>query len=314
MDRPCKSHSYRVIKAVLTAASYIPRNLLTLLAYPVGRIWYALDRYHRGIAADNLLRAYGREMTPSRCRRLIQANFVQLVRVALELPSLLRITEGNLDSYVEFSGERHLKTALAEGRGVLFLTAHLGNWELMGLATPLKFKFPVHIMVRPLDHKPMDAVLTEIRSRTGNTVIDKDRSAGLVRERLRRNQIVAILLDQNASWYEGVYVPFFGRTACTNKGLALFAIRYGATVLPAFNIRQKNGRYKIMFEPAVDLVRTGDITRDIVENTERFNALIEKYIRMAPDNWLWVHRRWRIKGIPEPARKKIRGVGDLPFQ
>lgn len=308
------SKTYRVIRFVLYMGSYIPRRILTLCAYPVGIIWYSIDRYHRQIAFDNMRKAFRGELSAAELRRLIKANFIQLSRVALELPSLLRLNLNNVNSYVEFSGDSHLKAALAKGKGVLFLTAHLGNWELMGLATPLNFDFPVYVMVRPLDHKPMDAVLTEIRIRTGNIVIDKDKSAGLVRRLLRENQIIAILLDQNASWYEGVYVPFFGRVACTNKGLAMLAIRYGAAVVPVFNIRQRNGRYKIMFDPPVELIRTGDITRDIVENTQLFNEIIEKHIRMAPENWLWVHRRWRIKDIPESARKKVKGTVDLIFE
>jgi len=308
------SNTYRVIKNVLRVGSFIPRRILTLFAYPAGIIWYTIDRNHRKIAFDNMMKAFTDEITPSRCRRLVIANFIQLSRVALELPSLLRFNFQNMDSYVEFSGEEHPKAALAKGKGVFFLTAHLGNWEMMALATPLKFNFPAYIMARPLDHKPMDAVLTEIRTRTGNIVIDKDNSAGRLRELLRQNQVIGILLDQNASWFEGVYVPFFGRVACTNKGLAMLAIRYGATVVPAFNIRQKNGRYKIMFDPPVKLIRTGDLGRDIVENTRRFNEIIEKYIRLGPENWLWVHRRWRIKDIPESARKKVRGDIDLLFQ
>jgi KDO2-lipid IV(A) lauroyltransferase len=305
------NNAYRLIRKAMLSGSRIPRKLLTRLAHPIGTFWYAADRYHRDIALSNMINAFPGEMTASQCRRIVQKNFIQLTRVALELPSLFRLDRRNLESYAGFCGENHLRAALTGGKGVLFLTAHLGNWELMALATPLKFDFPVHVLVRPLDHKPLDAIFKEIRTLTGNRIVDKDNSAGLVRELLRRNQIVAILLDQNASWYEGVYVPFFGRTACTNKGLALFALRYGATVLPAFNVRQKDGRYKIMFEPPVNLVRTGDIGRDVVENTRIFNEIIEKYIRMAPDNWLWVHRRWRIKDIPESARRKMRGIGNI---
>ena len=309
------SNTYRVASNLLRFVSFIPRRILTLFAYPIGMIWYIFDGCHRKIAFDNMMKAFSGEITRSRCRRLVKANFVQLLRVALELPSLLRMNLRNLDSYVEFSGVAHLKAVLAAGKGALFLTAHLGNWEMMGLAMPLKFGFShqAHAMARPLDHKPMEAILTEIRTRTGNRVIDKDKSAGVVGGLLRQNQKIAILLDQNASWFEGVYVPFFGRVACTNKGFAMLAIRYGVPVVPMFNIRQKNGRYKVMFDPPVELIRTGDLSRDIVENTRLFNEIIEKHIRMAPDNWLWVHRRWRIKDIPEFARKKVKGDVDSLF-
>jgi len=138
--------------------------------------------------------------------------------------------------------------------------------------------------------------------------LDKDKSAAEVSALLRKNQVVGILLDQNSSWYEGVYVPFFGKTACTNKGLAMFAIRYGAKVIPVFNVRLRDGRYRVIFNPPLDLVHSGNVSNDIVENTARFNKVIEDHIRMAPDNWLWVHRRWRIKKIPARARQKIKGL------
>ncbi|MBW1698346.1 MAG: lysophospholipid acyltransferase family protein [Deltaproteobacteria bacterium] len=299
--------SYILIKKVMWLASGVPRRLMRAFAFPLAAVWYLFDHYHRKIAIDNVMKAYGDRLSRRECRKLVRANFFHLMTVALELPSLLRLRKDNVDSYVEISGEQHLRSALSRGRGVLFLTAHLGNWELMALAPGLKYDFSVYVMVRPLDYAPMDNVLTEIRSRTGNIVLDKDKSAGAVRELLKQNQIIGILMDQNSSWYEGVYVPFFGRVACTNKGPAMFALRYGATVVPAFNFRLKNGKYRITFCPPVDPIRTGNVSRDIVETTALFNRIIEAHIKMAPDNWLWIHRRWRIKDIPQSARKKIKG-------
>ena len=187
------SNTCRVIRKTLWIGSLIPRRILTLIAYPMGLIWYIFDRRHRHIAFDNMMKAFSGDITPSRCRRLVKANFIQLSRVALELPALLRLNAKNMDAYVEFSGEEHLKAALAKGKGVLFFTAHLGNWELMALATPLKFNFPVHVMARPLDHQPMDAVLSEVRTRTGNKLIDKDNSAGHLRGLLRQNQLLSLI-------------------------------------------------------------------------------------------------------------------------
>lgn len=305
MSKSKEDLQYSIIKWFLKALAIVPRGLLVCLAVSLGRIWYLLDRYHRDIAFDNMLKAFSDEIDKAGICHMVKANFVQLVRVALEIPSLLKLSKHNIDSYVVFSGQSHLKEALLRGKGILFLSAHLGNWELATLATSLKFDLPINALVRPLDFSPMDKVLTEIRSRTGNKVLDKDKSASSIRQMLSKNQVIGIMLDQNASWHEGVYVPFFNRITCTNKGLAIFAMRYGATVLPIFNIRQKDGRYRIMFEPPVSLVQSSNIRRDIVENTELFNTIIEKYVRMAPDNWLWIHRRWRIKDIPERAKIKV---------
>jgi KDO2-lipid IV(A) lauroyltransferase len=299
---------YRVIKTTLNLLAEIPRSQLIRLAIPLGKIWYGLDHYHRRIALKNMWSAFGREKKAFEIKQMVRANFIQLVRVTLEIPSLLKLSRHNLDAYVDISGQENLKSALARGKGVLVLTAHLGNWELMALAASIELDLPMNVMARPLDSVPFDRVITEIRSRTGNQVLNKDKSAGIVSQMLNENQVIGILLDQNSSWYEGVYVPFFDKRACTNKGLAMFAMRYGAHVVPVFNIRLADGRYRIIFEPPLKLVRTGDVSRDILENTARFNTIIEKYVRMAPDNWLWVHRRWRIKEIPEHARKKIKGL------
>jgi len=296
---------YRIARAIIQMLAPVPRPLMNRAAVPLGVLWHRIDERHRGIALENMSRAYGNEMDEAEVQKRVRSTFIHLATAALEMPSLLRLSRRNLDAYVRFSGDRYMRDALSRRKGILFLTGHLGNWELMGLATTLRYNFSCHLLARPLDYAPLDRILTEIRCRMGNEVIDKVRSARAIGKVLEQNGILAILLDQNASWYDGVYVPFFGRTACTNRGFALFALRYDPVVLPIFNTRQADGRYEITFDRPVSLTRSGDINRDIVENTARFNRVIEKHIRMAPDNWLWVHRRWWLKEIPEKAKKKM---------
>lgn len=295
---------YHLIKIGLKGLAAIPRRTLIKLAVPIGRIWYGLDRRHRKIAFDNMRIAFGREKDEHELNALIQANFIQLARLFLEIPSLMRLNRKNLDRYVTFSGLEHINKVMAAGKGMLLLTAHLGNWELMALAWALKSGRSCHVIARPLDYAPINRIMNEIRSATGNRVVDKDDSQALIRQLLQGKESIGILLDQNASWYEGVYVPFFGKLACTNKGLALFALRYNTPVLPVFNYPRKDGRYEIMIEPPMDLIRSGDVTEDIMVNTERFNRVIEKHIRISPQSWFWVHRRWRIINIPEQHLKK----------
>lgn len=297
---------YRVIKLLATLISAIPRDWLALLAIPIGRIWYALDPHHRRIAFDNMRRAFAGKKGTAEIRRLLRANFVQFARLTLELPSLLRLNKDNLHQFVTVSGYHHLKGAIDRGKGMLILTAHLGNWELLALCGPLIFETPIYLVARPLDYRPMDKLLTEIRCRTGNEVIDKKKGAARIVRMLRKKQAVGILLDQNASWYDGVYVPFFGQTACTNKGVAMFALRYDVPVVPIFSIPQPDGRYKIIIESPVNLIRTGELERDIIKNTATFNRIMEKHIRMAPESWLWVHNRWRKKWIPPKVQEKLR--------
>jgi Kdo2-lipid IVA lauroyltransferase/acyltransferase len=298
---------YWLIKGVLSFLSIFPRKLMGMLGTPLGLFWLLVDKRHRDIAGDNLAKAYGRDINDPEIRKMRRANFIQLARSAMELPSLFRMNDRNVDSYVTIENARYLTDEIAKGKGVLALTAHLGNWEMMSLATPLKLGLDVHALVRPLDHAPMGRIITELRTRAGNKLIDKDKSAGTVKDLLAENNIIAILLDQNASWYEGVYVRFFDRVACANKGMAMLALLCDVPVIPLFNFRGKDGRYRVIFEKPLTLHKTGDFEHDVIENTRLFTQVIEKYVRMAPDNWLWVHRRWRIKDIPEEARDKIKG-------
>ncbi|MDM8540799.1 lysophospholipid acyltransferase family protein [Desulfococcaceae bacterium HSG9] len=302
---------YAAIMIIVRLGALFPRQMIVKLAVPMGKLWWGLDRRHRKIALNNIRRAYAATYNERQVYTVARATFVQLARVALELPSLFQLNKSNLDSYTTFEGLENIAKARKSGKGVLVFTAHLGNWELMALAVTLKFEGKSHILVRPLDFEPVDRVLSQLRKRTGNILLDKIRSARSIGKLLQKKEAVSILMDQNASWYDGVYVPFFGLTACTNKGLALFASRYDAEVLPVFNIRQPDGRYKIMIDAPVKLVRSENISDDIIANTAQFNRIIEKHIRMAPDNWMWVHRRWRLKPVPARVKKKLKHIKEL---
>jgi KDO2-lipid IV(A) lauroyltransferase len=299
---------YLLIKTFINRLALLPRRQITACAGWIGRLWYTIDKRHRTIALANLAIAYGCELNAAERERLVKANFIQFARVLLEIPSLVNLTKDNLDQYIAFKGQELIQAALQSGKGVVLLSAHMGNWELMSLATSLYFDICINGVVRPIDCTAADNVLAEIRTRTGNRMIDKDDSKDAISALLREGQVVGILLDQNASWYEGVYVPFFGRIACTNKGLALFALRYDALVIPVFNYRLPDGRYEIVINSPLDLIRTGNVSDDIIANTAMFNRVIEKNIRIAPDNWFWVHRRWRLKGVPERVSSRIRNV------
>jgi len=288
--------------------SLVPRRWMAAAAKPLGDLWRTVDRRHRGIATKNVSLAYRLPEDDPFVRSTVKQCFRHLATVALELGSLYRINENNLDDHVVMHGVEHLKEASAQGKGVLFLTGHYGNWEIMALAAGACLGVPLHITARPLDFVPLDIWLARMRERTGNTLVDKNRAAAKIAALLRKNGNVAIMLDQNASWYDGVYIPFFGRVACTNKGMALFALRTGAAVVPAFSRRRPDGRYDVEIHPPLYVERTGDLKADVVRETERFTRVIEEEVRKDPSQWMWVHRRWRIKGIPEHVRRRM----DLP--
>jgi KDO2-lipid IV(A) lauroyltransferase len=174
------------------------------------------------------------------------------------------------------------------------MASHFGNWELMALAFSL-FYHPINIVIRPLDSPFLDSLIDSIRTRGGNKMIAKKGSVNKVLRLLAAGEVVGLLIDQNPAWYEGVFVPFFNEVACTNKALSSLALRTSAPVVPAYNVRELDGSYRIVVEPEVVLDRSGDIRVDIEENTATFNRIIESYVRCHPEQWFWVHQRWKTR-------------------
>jgi KDO2-lipid IV(A) lauroyltransferase len=275
-------------------AASLPLRFSWKLGDFLGRIWFRLDRRHREIALGNLKTAWGEELSENERKTIARRNFIHLAQVLLELPYLRNLTADDLDGYVTFHGVEHFERALKKGRGVLLLASHFGNWELMALAFSLRYR-PVHIVVRPLDNSFLDNLITKIRTRGGNQLIHKKGSVQKMLRLLTAGDAVALLLDQNPAWYEGVFVPFFNEIACTNKALSTIALRTGAPVLPVFNVRQPDGSYGVFFEPEIVLSISGDTTRDVEENTAKFNKIIETYVRRYPEQWFWVHQRWKTR-------------------
>ncbi len=256
-------------------------------------LWFRLDRKHRHIAIDNLTRAFGQEHSESEIRALALNVFKNISRILFEIGMSNYLTSSDLRRCFEIRGVQHIRAALARGRGVLVLTAHLGNWELMPAVSPI-LGIPVHVLYRPLDFKALDTFFVRLRSRFGANLIPAAHGMRKILRSLRHGEAVVMLMDQNVDWYEGVFVDFFGHRACTNKGLALLAMKTGAPVAPVFLVRERN-RFVAEFCEEIPLVQTGDRTQDIEANTLRYNQAIEAAIRRHPDQWFWVHQRWKTR-------------------
>lgn len=284
----------------LSVINLIPLKWRITLFEGLSRLIYALDDRHRRIALRGLTLAFPEKDLKER-DAIARSAFCNLARVAAEFFSLPRLNEKNFTRYITFEGLENFQKAYEKGKGILFLTAHFGNWEWMAALFPLQSHHPIHVVVRPLDSRFLDSMVEQLRTRTGNQAIPKEKAMGQILRLLKGGEIVGILLDQNMAWQEGVFVDFFGEKACTNTGMALLALKTGTPVLPAFNIRQKDGRYRVVIEPEIPLVRTGDKERDVTENTQRFTQIIERYVRNYPDQWLWLHQRWKTR--PWQARK-----------
>jgi KDO2-lipid IV(A) lauroyltransferase len=260
--------------------------------------YYLLSR-RRSTALRNLERAFP-EKTDAERAAIARGVFQNIGIVASEFFDLPRLTRKNIGDLVQAEGLEHCRNALAKGRGVLMFGAHFGNWELEAVAVSLLVK-PVIVIYRPLDNNIFDALAMNVRTATGNRPVDKTKSMRAMLRSLQQNEILGILIDQNVDWYEGPFVDFFGEPACTSEGLALLALHTGAPVLPAHMTRLPNNRYRLVIGPEVELIRTGDRKADIAANTQRFTKIIEESIRRHPDQWLWVHKRWKttLSRIPD---------------
>lgn len=283
---------YRLIRVVFLLMSYIPFSLGQFLGKMLSVFFSMIPLKRMDISLNNIQQSFGGCMDRDKAKRLNRRVIRHFGQMVFETPHTMRLNRDNLDRYLYFANEENFQGALEKGKGAFILTAHFGNWELMSAAIPLYFG-GIAAIARPFDFQPLDQLVNELRSRFGSVIIPKQRAMRKILMSLRQKKAVGILLDQNVAWYDGVFVNFLGRWACTNKGLALIAMKTGAPVIPTFSVRQEDGRYCIIFEDEVRLVSTGDKTRDVEENTALFTGMIEKYIRRYPDHWFWFHMRWK---------------------
>jgi KDO2-lipid IV(A) lauroyltransferase len=258
----------------------------------VGSVLCIRDRRRR-VALANLAIAFPEMPTAAR-RRLARDAWQHLGMTMVELARLLDRPLEETERELIIDGLDHLRTVMSQHGRALMLTAHLGNWEYLAAVHRL-IGYPIAIVVRPLDSPTLDDLAVVMRRKTGVQLIDKRGALRPVLEALRRGSLVAILLDQNAARREGVFVPFFGRTASTSRSLALLALRTGTPIVPIFIRRESVGRHRVVIEPPLSLPRSNDLEGAVVELTARCTQTIESAIRRAPEQWLWSHDRWRTR-------------------
>src|ERR1700676_5430370 len=207
--------------------------------------------------------------------------------MAAEFAHFPRYTRENIQEVVILEGHENFLNGQRRGKGVLYLTGHIGAWELSSFAHAL-YGFPLHYMARPLDNARVDALVNRYRGLSGNAPIFKNESARAMLKILKEAGTIGILADQNTMPEEGVFVDFFGTPACTTTGIARVALHTGAAVVPGYAVWDETmQKYRLRFEPPVELIQTGDTEHDVRENTERFAKVIEEIVRKHPDQWVW---------------------------
>jgi len=270
----------------------LPRPVARFLAGFATRLLLMLLPKMRQTAEFNLRLAFP-EWTERQRRTILKKMARNLGWMAVEFARFPRYTKDNIEGVVVLDGHENFLDGVRRGKGVIYLTGHIGAWELSSYAHAL-YGYPLHYMARPLDNRPLDAMVNAYRGLSGNLPIYKNEAARVMLKVPKNAGTVGLLADQNTMPTEGVWVDFFGTPACTTTGIARIALHTDAAVVPGYSFWDENLRkYRLRFEPPVELVRTGDLERDIVINTQKFAKVIEQIIRTYPDQWVWVHARWK---------------------
>ena len=220
---------------------------------------------------------------------IIDGAFRSIGRVLLAVARFPSINRDTVAQWIRYQGYEHFEAALKRGKGVLFATGHLGNWELSAFSHAI-LSAPMNVVVRPLDNPRIDDFVERRRGLSGNHLISKREFARPILQALRRNEAVGILVDQNVLPENGAFVDFFGKPACSGTTFARIAAHSGAVVIPGFALwSDKEQLHILRFYPEVAI--TGDLERD----TAAIQKAVEQAIREYPDQWLWIHRRWKTR-------------------
>ncbi len=300
------------VTAASLAAALMPWRLGVLVGAGLGAAAWRVLGSARRTAMENLAAAYplsaDRELA-----RIGRQSMINLGRSALELLMLSVRRRTRVERWCVVEGEERLRQSLALGRGVVFVTAHAGNWELLGTLVA-RLGIRTAVVATPVYDPQLDDLLVAVRATQGvETIRRGSASAGRqLLTALRQQGVLGLLIDQDTD-VDGVFVPFFGRPAYTPTGAAALALRTGAAVVCGFLVRDGSRRHRMVLDGPITLRRTGDHERDVLENTALLTARIERHIRTYPEQWVWFHRRWKRRPVQTASMERApRGPASTP--
>jgi Kdo2-lipid IVA lauroyltransferase/acyltransferase len=277
-----------------------PRRVARKIGAMVGWLALMLTPRLRRVGDQNLRLAFPEKTAPER-EQILRKLYRNLGWLLAEFCQMPRYTPERTRSFIRYDGLEHYLAAREEGKGVLILTGHLGAWELSSFYHSL-MGYPMSIVIRRLDNPLVDNLVNRIRCLHGNHVLHKDDFARGLLASMRRGETVGILMDTNMTPPQGAFVDFFGHAACTGSGLARVARKTGACVLPGFLLwEEASQQYVLRFGAPLTLSCCDNADAAALADTALFTEVIEDYIRQYPDQWLWVHRRWKTRPEGEPA-------------
>ena len=296
---------YVVIRMVLGSLGILPRNAAFWLGVTTGRLAYHLLGKLRCVGMRNLEIAFPDKSEANRTK-ILKAAFRNLGRVMATVSQFRELNAGNIADLIDYKIDPAYLAAYekikSDGRGRILLGGHIGNWELQAFSYSVVFE-PISFLARKMDNPMIEEMILAVRTRFGNKQIDKKNSATQIMRTLRGGGTIGILADVNSHPKEGVFVPFFGIPACTASGVAMLAVRANAVIVPAFAIwDETRGKYFMAHDNIIEPVNSGDRKRDIEETTALFVAATERIIRAYPEQWIWIHRRWKTR---PPGEKEL---------
>jgi KDO2-lipid IV(A) lauroyltransferase len=291
---------YLPVWLIAQTLRWLPRPVARAIGSGVAISLYWLHPRLRRVGMRNLELAMPEKSLAER-KRILKNVYLSLGRLLAEIPKFPAYTLENVDRIAVYDGLENYLAARDRGKGVLFMTAHLGGWEIGSFVHSMHGHW-LNIIVRDLDNPLLNRWVRDLRTLHGNKTYDKDDYARGLLSAMKRGETVGVLMDTNMTPPQGIFVNYFGLPACTAGGVARVAMRTGAAVLPAFTIWDEAlGKYRIRFEPAIPTICTGDDDADAIANTQNYTAAIEQAVRANPEQWLWVHRRWKTRPQGEPA-------------
>jgi KDO2-lipid IV(A) lauroyltransferase len=290
---------YAAAWLIIKGLGVLPRSVARGFAVVMMRFFYVLLPRLRKTADINLRIAFP-DWTKARRKSVIRGMLRNLGWMAVEFARFPRYTTANIERVVVLEGHENFLGGQRRGKGVLYLTGHIGAWELSSFAHAL-YGYPLHYMARPIENRRIDTLVNGYRCLSGNRPIFKNESARITLKVLKETGTIGILADQNTMPQEAVFVDFFGKAASTTTGIARLALHTDAAVVPGYAVWDEYlGKYRLCFEAPVELVRTGDVERDILENTRKFTKVLEEIVRKYPEQWVWIHGRWNTRPSGEP--------------
>lgn len=282
---------YYLGKAAAFKFYILPLNVGLYIGKLLGALAFCILARYRNVTIENLQAAFGKEKTKNEIRGIAKRVFENLAKNTVELVNFPKINKDNIKKLVQVENIDRLNKAFELGKGVIILTSHFGNWELVGVTLRL-WGYQGVVIVRRIYFDKYDKYLNRLRKVHDVDIIYRDESPKRMLRVLKENKIVGVLADQDVDSVDGVFVNFFGRPAYTPIGPVALAKASGAALVPTFIIR-RNGKHTLVIEEPIKLADTGDKEKDIATNTQAWSNVVESYIRRYPDQWVWMHRRWK---------------------